>query len=179
MKPLIAFVGPSGSGKTGIMMDVLQRFSERFEAIPSLTTRMSRETDDDKLFYRFKTREEIERAQQRGDLLQCSDYAGNLYADEFKLVNDILRRVPGFKAMVEDGVRNFLNAGYDVIVVKVAPTGGALTADSQRRVEDEVRNNSGLHIDFTLNNVFDSQDPAAAIQRSADAVERFLAERKY
>jgi guanylate kinase len=154
MKPILGLVGPSGSGKTTLIEEMLRRFPERVGIVKSLTTRPRRGPEDDPN-YDFVSVDEMRRMESNGELVQVSEYAGNLYAHERKHLDELLKTKIGICALVEQGVRNLREAGYHVLVVKIVPEGGE--ARSEARAEADIkRAQSGLASDVEIVNSFET-----------------------
>jgi guanylate kinase len=153
MHPIIGLVGPSGSGKTTLIEAMLARFPERVAILKSLTTRPRRGPEDDPN-YDFVSVEEMRRMERNGELVQVSEYAGNLYAHSRKHLDELLENRIGICALVEQGVRNLRNAGYDVKVIKITPHGGE--AKSEARAEADIkRAKDDIKADFEIVNSFE------------------------
>ncbi len=150
--PVIALIGESGGGKTSIIHAAIKELPDRLEVIKSLTTRPMRGADD-LLNYDLVTHEEFERREKAGRLLQSVEAFGNRYGTDREYVNDILSKKIGIFVMVEEGIRQYQEAGYNVRVVRVIPKGH--TPRGGREDEDKKRKSAfGLNADLTIVNEF-------------------------
>lgn len=152
-RPIFAFVGPSGSGKTTLMLELLTRMPHDLGIIRSVTSRAQR-NEADALWYRFVTREDILRMRDHGELIQYLDYAGNLYGMAKQDANTILASRCGVQAFVEAAIKQFTDAGYRMIVIKVTPQGNPVSEDERRRIADIERANMPIHVDMEVINSF-------------------------
>src|SRR4051812_3884336 len=119
MHPIFGLIGPSGAGKTLLTLEMLKRFPE-LTPIRSLVTRPPRGGEEDQLFL-FVTREEIEKREQEGRLLQKAEYGGNVYATDRVEVTRQLQERFGIFAVVEKAIADVERAGFKVITVKIIP----------------------------------------------------------
>ena len=80
MKKGLVFVvsGPSGSGK-GTIVDVLRHMAPNIGVAVSATTRAPRPGEAEGVNYYYKTREEFEALLAAGEILEHTEYSGNLY----------------------------------------------------------------------------------------------------
>lgn len=147
-------MGPSGAGKSTLICELFKRFPERFGAIKTLTTRPSRGTEEDNVFYDFTTLKTIQDLEAQDRLIQISEYAGNFYANDRDIVNALLEQKIGVMAIVEMGVRNFRAAGYHVVIVRIVPQDAPVTSDDARRRADEERIKDAIEPDITIVNSF-------------------------
>lgn len=79
---IISLIGPSGSGKTTI-----QKYLG-FEPIITYTSRKPRNGEVDGIHYYFTSREKILEMQNHGELLEHTEYNGNLYATDLKSIKE-------------------------------------------------------------------------------------------
>jgi len=170
MKPIIGLVGPSGSGKTTLIMAMLNRFPNTLTPLKSLTTRPARE-EQDKLFYNIVTKEKLRELEHEGKLIQVSEYAGNLYANDTEALLESLNQKAAIGALVEDGVRHFTEAGFNVITIKVIPEGAYVLDDTTRLAADTKRAEQPIEADFEIINSFDAGGLKTAITALAEAIE--------
>lgn len=81
---LISFTGPSGSGKTTIQKYI------GVDPIVTYTSREPRKGEVQGVHYHFTTREAILAMKENGDLLEFTEYSGNLYASDLNSIHEIL-----------------------------------------------------------------------------------------
>ena len=70
--------GPSGSGK-GTVVEELRKIAPNIGVAVSATTRAPRPGEVDGVTYHYKTREEFESLLASGEILEHTEYSGNLY----------------------------------------------------------------------------------------------------
>lgn len=70
--------GPSGSGK-GTVVEELRKIAPNIGVAVSATTRAPRPGEVDGVTYHYKTREEFESLLAAGEILEHTEYSGNLY----------------------------------------------------------------------------------------------------
>lgn len=169
MYPIFAFIGPSGSGKTTLMLELLKRMPQHLAIVRSVTSRTQRDPDD-ALWYRFVARGDVIDMRDRGELVQYLDYAGNLYGMAKQDANNALATHCGIQAFVEDAVKQFTDAGYRMIVIKIIPQGNTLSDDALRRQADQERENTKIPIDIEIINSFAPGGKEAAVA----ALETFI-----
>lgn len=174
MKRIIAFVGPTGAGKTTLILELVRHMSDRLSVVKSLTTRARRGPEDDQ-FYQFVPREEIRKREADGRLLQVSEYAGNLYANDKVDLDHLLEYKIGLMALVEDSVPKFRNAGYQLTVIRVVPKDHPKTADVLRAQADASRAAIPLDADLELENSFRPGGKETAIRSLIEFIHRTLA----
>ncbi|MFZ2804251.1 MAG: hypothetical protein WA001_03435 [Patescibacteria group bacterium] len=162
-KPLIGFVGPSGAGKSTLMVELVHHLSDKLSVVKSLTTRQRRGQEDD-LFYQFVTQDEVRKREAAGRLIQVSEYAGNLYANDKVDIDKLLESKCGLMAIVEEGVQHFRDAGYQVIVVRLIPKHNPAQTDLVRAAADELRTKIPLQADFELENSFKPEGKEKALR---------------
>ncbi|HVM90774.1 MAG TPA: ATP-binding cassette domain-containing protein [Verrucomicrobiae bacterium] len=173
MNPIVGLVGPSGSGKTTLIEAMVARFPERVGILKSLTTRARRGPEDD-VNYDFVSVEEMRAREKAGRLVQVSAYAGNLYAHDRDHCNGLLEEKIGICALVEQGVRNLRNAGYEVIVVGIVPENWPGERDAARAQADKQRAASGLEPDYTITNSFEPGGLTRAEDALAERISRIV-----
>jgi guanylate kinase len=153
---VFAIVGPSGCGKSALIEEMLRRFPDRLVILPSLTSRSPRIAEDDSST-RFVSREEFERMERAGELIQWVEYAGNLYGDTSQDVDSIVDSGRhGIRPLVEDSVLSFRSKGYRVVMVRVVPVGeGYRNRTTEREVLDAKRAQRELIADIDITNRFE------------------------
>lgn len=171
-QPIIGLVGPSAAGKSTLILEMVRLFPSKIGIVKSLTTRPRRGSEDD-LFYDFITVEEMRSREQQGRLIQISEYAGNLYAHDRGEVDALLVRRWGICALVEQGVRNLRQAGYEVAIVNVYAVDGGAARDVARANADRERALHPLEPSFVIENSF----AEGGLSRSSEALAAFLLER--
>lgn len=169
MKTIFGLVGPTGAGKTTLILEIMERIPEKIAIVKSLTTR-SRRNDGDLLFYDFTSVEDIMRRKTEGRLVQVSEYAGNLYANDRDDLDVTLQGKMGIAALVEEGVNNLRHAGYHVVIIKVIPFHNKPAADAIRAQADEQRALTHMPADLVLNNSFEP----GGLEKAADQLAQFI-----
>ncbi|MFA4954549.1 MAG: hypothetical protein WC641_04510 [Patescibacteria group bacterium] len=154
MHRIFAFVGPHRSGKSTLIREFLKLAPDsRAAEIKSLTTRCRRGPEDD-VFYAFVTRDEFERHIAAHELVQWAEYAENYYGNDRKALDEHLEKCAGFLALVENGVKNFIAAGYELVIIRVKPEGDLPVQDKRRSAEDVARSTTSIPVDFEIVNSF-------------------------
>ena len=166
MKTIFGLVGASGAGKTTLILDMLKRMPDKLGVITSLTTRARRNEEDD-LFYTFVTAGDMMQRKAEGRLVQMSEYAGNYYANDRKVMDALLAEKFGIAALVEEGINNLRHAGYHIVVIKIIPFHHPVSDDLVRKRADEERALTHLPADFILNNSFEPGGKEKAADRLA------------
>ena len=173
MKSIFGLVGQSGAGKTTLMLEIVNRLPQRIAIIKSLTTRPWRH-EEDKLFYHFISREEMQRRKDDKRLVQISEYDDNLYANDKQELDELLSQHSGIAALVEEGVQNLRRAGYHVTVIKVLPVHNKLTPTAASRAdEDAKRAATNMPADVILNNSFEPGGKEKAVEQLYRIIENF------
>lgn len=173
MHSILGILGPSGAGKSTLILELLKRYPEQIGILKSLTTRAKREPEDE-LFYDFTTTADMLKRRDAGKLIQISEYAGNYYANDREITDALLGTKVGIMAIVEQGIRNFRNAGYDVKIIKIIPHRYHETSDEIRRRADEERAKLKLQPDKELVNSFEPGGKEKAVEELIGFVESHL-----
>lgn len=172
MRTIFGLVGQSGSGKTTLIQEVIARFPDAVGIVKSLTTRARRSPEDDQ-FYDFITVDEMRRREAAGKLIQVSEYAGNLYANDRSELDALLSEKFGINALVESGVNNLRHAGYNVTVVKILPFHNPSLTDKAREIADAQRAQTHLPADIVINNSFEPGGKEKAVQQLTNYIRSF------
>jgi guanylate kinase len=83
--------GPSAGGKDSALLRLRQE-QVPMHIVVTFTTRPPRDTETDGVEYRFVSREQFEALLARGEFLEHTEYAGNLYGTPKGSVRDALER---------------------------------------------------------------------------------------
>ena len=94
---LMVISGPAGSGK-GTAVKLLRKMMPELSLSVSATTRSPRPGEKDGIHYFFITRDEFEARLAAGEILEHTEYCGNLYGTP------------------AEGVRRVLDAGLDMVL---------------------------------------------------------------
>ena len=151
MYPIIAIVGPSGAGKTTLMDRAILAMPTKLDRIQSFTTR-ARRSEADGLYYEFVTREEVEKRQAKGIIVQLIEFNGNYYGTDKPHVEGVLKNKIGILAVVEHGIQTYIDAGIRVVVVKIEPIG--YKTREGRADADRLREQISIRIDKAIVNDF-------------------------
>jgi guanylate kinase len=156
---IFAVLGPSGCGKTALIEETLRRFPRDLAIMRSLTTRQRRPTDDDRST-RFVSSSEFLELRDAGSLIQWTEYDGNLYGDTVEDVEGIVGSgAHAIRPLVEESVQSFRAKGYEVVVIRIVPTGTGYKNRSRARElldEERSRSNEYLRPDVEIVNLFDT-----------------------
>jgi len=153
---IFAIIGPSGSGKSALVDEMVRRFPNHLKVMSSVTTRPKRNAEDDSA-NRFISKEEFENLIASDALVQWIPYNGQLYGDIRSDVEAIFNNGKcAIRPLVEEGVKNFRNKGFTVLVVKIIPSGnGYHSRSSAREVIDAERSKESFASDIEIQNQFD------------------------
>ncbi len=160
---IFAFVGPSKAGKTTLIRAMAAAFPDDLEEALSITTRPPRGPKDAKT-YLFITFDGLRVKEADGKLVQMVEYAGHLYANDRDEIDQLLKRHHALIALTEQGVRNFLDAGYEVVVIRIRPNGHARTDNAERKQADAEREKLKIPVHIDLLNSFAPSGLDRAIQ---------------
>ena len=81
---IVSIIGPSGSGKTTV-----QKYLG-IKPIITYTSRQPRDGEIDGVHYHFTSREKILAMKDNGDLLEYTEYNGNLYSSDLKSIQEVI-----------------------------------------------------------------------------------------
>ena len=171
---LFAFVGPSQAGKTTIIRELLKVMPDELEEALSLTTRPRRGAEDDGT-YRFISADKLLEKQAAGKLIQIIEYAGYSYANDRDEMDRLLKRSHGLIALTEQGVRNFLDAKYEVVVIRVIPVDYQATSDEARVRADEARAKLSITVHIEVLNSFSPGGLESAVEELTRLIKRAIA----
>jgi len=82
---LVVLQGPSASGKSTIQSRL------GLPRIVTWTSRSAREGESDGVDYFFKSRSEMQRLYDQGQMVEMTEYHGNFYGTPLQLVEDVIR----------------------------------------------------------------------------------------
>jgi len=154
---LFTIVAPSGAGKSTLVQAAAKAFPDQLAVVRSVTTRKRRDPEDD-LHYRFVSVSDMLSLKESGKLLQYLKYAGNHYGVVKIDIDRLLATKHGILALVEDGVSQYRDAGYDPVVIRVKTIGQPLFPDKKRQLADVARARIDINEDATINNSFKDVD---------------------
>ncbi|GEM_PF-5674009 len=147
--PLFLLVGDSKVGKTELSVRMLRMWSRRtpLTYVRTLASRNRRPGDPhEDVVYQFKKRWRIDRMLRAGELVECVEYAGNVYAVSYAEIIRVLETGAGIMAATEDGCRDFADAGLHVVPIRIvaknrprskAPQDPARLAEDAARAQDD------------------------------------------
>lgn len=87
---VVILIGPSGAGKDSIADMLIKMCPFTFARAVSSTSRPKRDGEVHGTNYNFRTREEMESAKEKGELLEMVEYQDNLYGIECKALETVL-----------------------------------------------------------------------------------------
>lgn len=170
---IFAFVGASGSGKSTLMIELLN-FFPHLSIIKSTSTRPRRDEMDD-LFYNLVDAEYI--ANFKDKFLTLENFAGNHYAYEKRMLDEVLSQRCGMFAIIEPTIQKLINHGYDLTTIKVLPgRNWEMERTKLRRAADQERANANqIEFDFILENSFTSGGLEKSVEKLAEFVTQKIA----
>ena len=126
--------GPSGSGK-GTIVEELRKIAPNIGVAVSATTRAPRPGEVDGVTYHYKTREEFEALLAAGEILEHTEYSGNLYGTLKSEAEKVIGAGRDLILEIEvDGggqVKRLLGEDW-VLIMLLAPD----AAEQERRLRD-------------------------------------------
>jgi guanylate kinase len=168
---IFAFVGASGSGKSTIMVELLN-FFPHLEIIKSTSTRARRDETDD-LFYKFVDETYMTASENQNNFLNHTEYAGNHYAYEKSVVDQVLLAHCGMFAIVESAIPILADKGYDLKLIKVIPDRDWTHERAlEREKADAARSTNELTFDLILENSF----KPGGLDKSVEIVAKYISE---
>ena len=118
---LLVISGPSGSGKDTVVKRLAQ-LNCNIGVCVSATSRAMRPGEIDGVDYFFLTRDEFERRIQNGEILEHTQYVGNLYGTPKSQVDDILAAGKSAVFIIEvEGAFNIKRMYKDALLVFLMP----------------------------------------------------------
>lgn len=112
--------GPSGVGKSSIIDAVLERTPSVFSV--SCTTRAPRPGEVEGVDYHFVTRSEFESRLSSGEILESTEYGGNLYGTLREVVESVLTTGQNVILDIEnEGARQVRATYADAVLIFIAP----------------------------------------------------------
>lgn len=135
--------GPAGSGK-GTAVKLLREKMPELALSVSATTRSPRPGEIDGVHYYFITREEFERRIADGEILEYTEYVGNLYGTPAEAVRRVLDAGEDIVLEIEvDGASQIKRKFPDAVTVMLIPPDGvtleARLRDRGTETEDVIR----------------------------------------
>ena len=86
---ILIITGPSGVGKDTVMNE-LKNSHKEFRFCRSVTTRDKRPGETEGVSYFFITREEFDRMDKDGELIESIEYLGNKYGTRFDEIDNAI-----------------------------------------------------------------------------------------
>lgn len=172
MHPILALVGPSGSGKTTILNELHRRHPNKTVFIRTLTSRPFRGPEDEQCYIQT-SKQDILEMQERGEIFQILPYANHLYATRRADLRTWLMQGVGLMALVDDAV-DLYRSEFELVVVKIRPTGQWSNRDSIRAAADLKRDEIDIRPDLVIENFFDPSHPDVGLMAVVDQIEQHL-----
>lgn len=163
LRPFVGLIGPSGSGKTTLITEALKQLPNQIRMMKSVTTRPRRGPEDD-LSYEFVTREDMLARRDAGHLVNFSEYAGNFYGFDRRVLDETLAHHAGLQAIVESAVEPIRAGGYTLCIVRIIPEGIINQRSSDRAHADQARAKEHIEADLILHNRFEPGGLAMSTQ---------------
>ncbi len=116
--------GPAGSGK-GTVVKLLREKVEDLALSVSATTRQPRPGEENGVHYFFITREDFEARITEGEILEYTEYCGNLYGTPAEAVRKVLGEGRDMVLEIEvDGASQIKRKFPDAVTVMLIPPDG-------------------------------------------------------
>ena len=129
---MIVVSGPAGSGKGTVLADL--RRDKAFAYSVSATTRAPRPGEVDGEHYYFLTREEFKKKIARGEMLEYTEYCGNLYGTPKKEAERVIESGKHLLLEIEvQGAKNIKRAFPHAVTVMLLPPSFAV---QEQRLRD-------------------------------------------
>lgn len=119
---LIVISGPSGVGKGTVINEFKNRPELKLVFSVSMTTREKRPGEEEGVNYYYVTKEEFEKAQEAGELLESAEFVGNWYGTPLKEVERL--RDEGKNVLLEidvQGCRQVKEKVPDALTIFIVP----------------------------------------------------------
>ena len=119
---LIVISGPSGVGKGTVINEFKNRPELKLVFSVSMTTREKRPGEEEGVNYYYVTKEEFEKAQEAGELLESAEFVGNWYGTPLKEVERL--RDEGKNVLLEidvQGCRQVKKKVPDALTIFIVP----------------------------------------------------------
>ena len=138
---IVAFIGPSGSGKTTLSRDM------GIKKVITYTTRPIREGERDGIDYHFRSRDNLLRMYEEGELFEYTEYNGNLYGTGLKPFRDAVNNKKTICVAVDlKGARKLLDHfGENLLIVGVTAPFGECIERMEIRGEGHIGKRSALY----------------------------------
>lgn len=157
--PIIAFVGSSNVGKTTLIRELFKRHPNYISPLKSFTNRERLSPEDD-IFYHYVSQEEILDKHAHGEIVQYIEHNGKTFGSDKQGLEETVKSRLGAQAYDIQGVINLIEAGYNVIPIKII---SSLEAHPE---------NSPNEIDFALTIINDFSE--GGLEKSIQQIEAFL-----
>ncbi len=170
-KVIYALVAPTGGGKSTLIQEMLRAFPNDLAVVISTTTRPKRPGPEDDIFYRFVSDAEFEARVAAEHFVQHVRYGGNRYGTDRRDIESVFAAGRcGINAFVEPAVWNVRRAGYEVVAIRIVPSGPYRGRDEARAKDDAARANLGFVPELEIQNSFEP----GGLETSVDVLSSFI-----